>query len=140
MKKVSLLSAALFCIAALACPQGSDQRSAEGPDRSPPPERLTGAGLYENALEGDLVELSGRVRLVGNEPFPELVLTGEDGHSWFIAPEDRAVLSAYEQRIVTIRGRVKLQVLILANGQRLETRRILSGVTLVGMKGAEPLS
>jgi hypothetical protein len=78
-----------------------------------------------------MVELSGRVRLVGNEPFPELVLTGEDGRSWFIAPEDRAVLSAYEQRTVTIRARVKLREMILANGQRLETRRILSGVTLV---------
>ena len=136
MKKVSLLSAALFCIAALAYPQGQEE-----PDRSPPLRSdlrssgasppLTGAGLYENALEGQLVELSGRVRLVGNEPFPELVLTGEDGQSWFIAPEDRTVLSAYEQRIVTIRGRVKLQELILANGQKLETRRILSEVTLV---------
>jgi hypothetical protein len=127
MKKVSVLTAALFCIAALVRPLGQEE-----PERTPPPERaLTGAGLYENALEGQLVELTGRVRLVGNEPFPELVLTGEDGHSWFIAPEDRTVLSAYEQRIVTIRGRVKLQEMILADGQRLETRRILSGVTLI---------
>jgi hypothetical protein len=92
---------------------------------------LTGPGLYENPPEGQLVELSGRVRLVGNEPFPELVLTGEDGHDWFIAPEDRGVLSAYEQRTVTIRGRVALRELILANGQRLETRRILSEITLI---------
>jgi hypothetical protein len=77
------------------------------------------------------VEITGRVRLVGNEPFPELVLTGEDGRDWFIAEEDRAVLSAYEQRTVTVRGRVSLREMILANGQRLESRRILSGLTLV---------
>jgi hypothetical protein len=126
VKKVSALTAALLCIAALVRALG------QGEPAGPPPERpLSGEGIYENAREGQLVELEGRVRLVGSEPFPELVLTGEDGHNWFIAPEDRTVLSAYEQRSVTIRGRVKLQEMILANGQRLETRRILSGVSLV---------
>jgi hypothetical protein len=126
VKRVSALAAALLGIAALVRPLP------QGDPAIPPPERpLTGGGIYENAREGQLVELAGRVRLVGSDPFPELVLTGEDGHNWFISPEDRSVLSPYEQRTVTIRGRVKLQEMILANGQRLETRRILSGVSLV---------
>ncbi|MDR3160465.1 MAG: hypothetical protein LBU28_02495 [Spirochaetaceae bacterium] len=116
----------LLCAAALAYPRGQGEAAGEGrePPRAEPAPSVS-------APEGPLVEITGRVRLVGNEPFPELVLTGEDGRDWFIAEEDRAVLSAYEQRTVTVRGRVSLREMILANGQRLESRRILSGLTLV---------
>jgi hypothetical protein len=90
----------------------------------------------ESAVSGQIVEVSGRVRLVGNEPFPELVLTDTKEHTWYIAPDDRKILSPYEQQNVTIRGTVELQEMVLANGKSLGSRRTLSGITLVKVNGS----
>ncbi|GHV74388.1 hypothetical protein AGMMS49940_16900 [Spirochaetia bacterium] len=89
------------------------------------------AALYESAVSGQFVEISGRVRLVGSEPFPNLVLTDSEEHTWYIDPADRKTLSRYEQQTVTIRGVVELTEMVLANGRSLGSRRTLSGITLV---------
>ncbi|MDR2631183.1 MAG: hypothetical protein LBC60_09705 [Spirochaetaceae bacterium] len=107
---------------------------AGGKGEAPPPEEepvLSGEGLYDRALSGQLLELSGRLSLRGSEPFPEPVLTDQEGHEWYIAREERKVLSGYEQRIVTVRGRLELREMILANGENRGTRRVLSGIVLV---------
>jgi hypothetical protein len=91
----------------------------------------SGEGLYDRALPGQLLELTGRLSLRGSEPFPEPVLTDGEGHDWYITREDRRILSGYEQRIVTVRGRLELREMILANGENQGIRRILSGITLV---------
>jgi hypothetical protein len=77
------------------------------------------------------VELSGRVRLVGSEPFPELVITDAGDQDWYIESASRRTLQPYEQRSLTIRGKVELIELILANGYSLGIRRILSDVTVI---------
>ncbi|MDR2069330.1 MAG: hypothetical protein LBP71_05620 [Spirochaetaceae bacterium] len=92
---------------------------------------VSGENLYDRALPGQLLELTGRLSLRGSEPFPEPVLTDAEGYEWYIAREDRGILSGYEQRIVTVRGRLELREMILANGQNQGTRRILSEITLV---------
>ncbi|GHV81268.1 hypothetical protein AGMMS49944_30590 [Spirochaetia bacterium] len=89
------------------------------------------AALYESAVSGQSVEVSGRVRLVGSEPFPDLVLTDSEEHTWYIDPADRKTLSRYEQQTVTIRGVVELTEMVLANGKNLGSRRTLSVITLV---------
>ncbi|MDR0689530.1 MAG: hypothetical protein LBG08_04595 [Spirochaetaceae bacterium] len=106
---------------------------AQGRGDAPPPEEpvVSGAGLYDRALPGQLLELTGRYSLWGSEPFPDLVLTDEEGHEWYIARENRRLLSGYEQRILTVRGRLELREMVLANGQHLGTRRVLSEITLV---------
>jgi hypothetical protein len=88
-------------------------------------------GFYENARTGALVEVTGLVRLVGSEPFPELVITGRDNQVWYIAQEDRAVLRKFEQQTVTVRGVVRREERMLANGKRLEDRLVLSAVVVV---------
>ncbi|MDR1785117.1 MAG: hypothetical protein LBR23_01440 [Spirochaetaceae bacterium] len=95
------------------------------------PEPLSGPGLYERAGPGTLVEITGRVRLVGSEPFPELVITDGDNHDWYIAREDSAALRKFEQQTVTVRGLVYREEMILANGKRLEDRLVLSAVVVV---------
>jgi hypothetical protein len=71
------------------------------------------------------VELSGLVRLLGSEPFPDLVLTGGDGEDWYIEGSGREILRSYEQRSLRVRGRVELREMILANGKSLGLRRVL---------------
>jgi hypothetical protein len=75
--------------------------------------------------DGDQVELEGRIRLLGSEPFPDLVLTGEDGQDWYLEGPARRALQPYEQRIVRLRGRAELREMVLANGRSLGLRRFL---------------
>jgi hypothetical protein len=73
----------------------------------------------------------GRVRLVGNHPFTELLITGEDGIDWYVERGEGKFLEDYQQRIVTVRGKVRIQELILANGVSLGSRRVLRDISLV---------
>jgi hypothetical protein len=86
--------------------------------------------LYDTVRSGQTVELNGKIRLVGSEPFPELVLSDDDGNDWYIARESRGAVSGYEQRGVTIRGKVELKEMVLAGGRSLGYRRILSVLTV----------
>ncbi|MDR3147939.1 MAG: hypothetical protein LBU00_06150 [Treponema sp.] len=81
--------------------------------------------------EGDWVELEGRVRLLGAEPFPDLVLTDGTGQDWYLEGPARRALQAYEQRTVRVRGRVELREMVLANGRSLGIRRGLSELRLL---------
>jgi hypothetical protein len=87
--------------------------------------------LYETVRTGQTVELSGRIRLVGSEPFPELVLSDAGDHDWYIAGESRNLVSGYEQRTVTVRGKVELKEMVLANGRSLGYRRVLSELVVL---------
>jgi hypothetical protein len=80
------------------------------------------------------VELTGRVRLVGSEPFPDLVLTGPDDQDWYLEGASRQLLRPYEQQTVSVRGKVELREMILANGRSLGFRRILLEVEILDTK------
>ncbi|MDR1970974.1 MAG: hypothetical protein LBQ46_03540 [Treponema sp.] len=84
--------------------------------------------------DGDRVELTGRVRLVGSEPFPDLVLTGPDDQDWYLEGASRQLLRPYEQQTVSVRGKVELREMILANGRSLGFRRILLEVEILDTK------
>jgi hypothetical protein len=126
------LPAMLFPLGKKEAPREEAARRELAQDRAEPVSRrpLSG-GLYDTALTGQEVELTGRVRLVGSEPFPELILADGEDHLWYIARESRKILAGYEQRIVTVRGRVELREMVLADGRRLEDRRVLAELTLI---------
>ncbi|MDR2096579.1 MAG: hypothetical protein LBP76_13845 [Treponema sp.] len=86
---------------------------------------------YETAVPGQLVEVTGIIRVVGNEPFSEIVITEEGQQTWYLEEESRALLGRYRQRKIAVRGTVELQEITLANGRYLETRRILKDVSLI---------
>jgi hypothetical protein len=92
---------------------------------------LSGEGLYDRALPGQILELTGRLSLRGSEPFPDLVFTDAEGREWYIARENRRLLSGYEARILTVRGRLEIQEMILADGRNLGSRRVLSEIEIV---------
>jgi hypothetical protein len=77
------------------------------------------------------VEVTGRVRLVGNAPFAELVITDANEQDWYIDTDSRPVVAAYEQRVVTVRGTLELLDMVLANGRRIGVRHILRDVRLI---------
>ncbi|GHV94328.1 hypothetical protein AGMMS50293_06480 [Spirochaetia bacterium] len=124
-----LLLGLLFLPALLFPLGGTEQDGSSGKGTRSKP--LRGTGLYAKALDGQYVELAGRIRLVGSAPFPELVLSDGENNDWYIEKASREIVSAYEQQTVTIRGKLTLQDMILANGTVLDKRRMLSELTLI---------
>jgi hypothetical protein len=107
------------------------------PDTSPsvqpaetPVPFVTGPG-GEIIRHGDRVEVSGRVRLVGSDPFPDLVITGGDDQDWYLEGPDRQAVRSFEQRELRVRGRVELREQVLANGRSLGFRRFLRDVEIL---------
>ena len=90
---------------------------------------ISGAGL-DTVVSGQLVEITGRVRLVGNMPFPRLVITDEAQRDWYIDEEEKRVLDGFDQRDVTVRARVELVEIILADNQVRRVRRVIREIVV----------
>ena len=82
------------------------------------------------AETGDRVEIEGRVRRVGSDPFPSIVVTDEYGTDWYLSG-DAEIVAPYEQQIVKIEGTLELRALTLANGVSAGTRRELKEARVV---------
>ena len=126
-KKLFFLSICLFFIvsaAVFSC--GSTEKSEKNKNSK------INSGIYNSAVSGQIVEITGKVRLVGSEPFSEMVITEAGKYDWYIEnTEDRKLISSHQQEIVTIRGTVILKEMILADGKKLGSRKILSGISLI---------
>jgi hypothetical protein len=92
---------------------------------------MTDPAAPPGARDGEWVELEGRLRLMGNEPFPDLVLTGPDGRDWYLDDSQRERFRSYERQTVKVRGRVELRELTLANGRTLGLRYALVDAELL---------
>lgn len=94
---------------------------------------LPAAGTPEDGFprNGDEIEVTGRLRRLGSEPFTELVVTPQGGPDWYI-PRDRSeIFAGFLQRVITVRGRVSRRELVLADGQRIGVRYELLDAALV---------
>lgn len=80
---------------------------------------------------GSKVLIHGRIRLIGNEPFSQLILTDDAGKDWYVSDDDRPRLRNLEQRRVSLTAEVEIKPMILANGKHMEDRRILKNIELV---------
>ncbi|MDR1586649.1 MAG: hypothetical protein LBS57_04250 [Treponema sp.] len=76
------------------------------------------------------VRVTGRVRLVGNGPRTEIVITGANGE-WVTTRQDRDKLMFLQHRTVTVEGKLDYQEMKLANGKRLGRRLILRDITII---------
>jgi len=76
------------------------------------------------------VQVTGIVRLVGSEPFSEIVIS-DSKDTWYIAREEREKLADLQHRTVTVEGEETLIKLKFANGQNAGTRRELRNVRVI---------
>ena len=76
------------------------------------------------------VQVTGRVRLVGNEPFPELVITGTD-REWHIEKSEEYKLKDLQQRLVTVEGIETVTTLHWANGRPAGERYSLKEIRIL---------
>ena len=80
--------------------------------------------------QNSLVLITGRVRLVGNEPFPELVITGTD-RDWFINKNEEYKLKELQQRIVTVEGIETVTSMQWASGLPAGNRYSLKDIRII---------
>jgi hypothetical protein len=80
--------------------------------------------------KGDIVQVTGRVRLVGNEPFTELVIWGQD-RQWYIAKEDEHKLKDLQHRTVTVEAEETATEITFANGRSAGIRRTLRKIKII---------
>lgn len=125
---VSASAALLFSLAVI------DSSAALGRKDKAVDESQSQAAELESAQElktGDLVTVSGRVRLVGSDPFGELVISDENGQDWYLDDEGKELLQNYEQRTATISGYLVLEERVLADGRKLKDRYRLTRISLL---------
>jgi hypothetical protein len=85
----------------------------------------------KHGVGGGEIVLTGRVRLVGNMPFPEFVISEESGEDWHVVPEEMDKFKGLEHQSVTVSATYKIVDMILADGKKIGVRRILSNITIV---------
>ena len=100
---------------------------------------LPAAGKKENKNspvqedKNTVVQVSGRVRLVGSEPFPELVITGPE-REWYIDKDDEHKFKELQHRTVTVEGSETIIELIFANGRPAGERRTLKDIRILEIR------
>ena len=105
MKSVFRITLLLFCLAAALPALGSREKKT-------------------------VVKITGTVRLVGSEPFSELVISGTDDE-WYIDKDDEQKLWNLQQRTVTVEGKETVKELKFANGRSAGERRILRDIKII---------
>ena len=87
--------------------------------------------VWEKATAGQIAQVSGKVRRVGNDPLTVLIITDSADRDWYLDEAGTSLLQSYEQRAIMVKGTVELKEMVLANGKKLGTRRILTDVTII---------
>ena len=82
----------------------------------------------ENAVSGQIVEITGRVRLIGSMPFPSLVITDLNDNDWYVDDAGKNMLGNRDQQ--TVRGRGILEIIEMPSP--FEKRRLLKELVLLG--------
>jgi len=80
-----------------------------------------------------VVQVTGKVRLVGSGPMTELVITGPD-REWYIVREEEHKLKDMQQRTVTVKGAETVTELKFANGMSAGERRTLKEIQIISVQ------
>ena len=95
----------------------------------PAPESATEQRI--DAEEGDIMTVTGVVRLVGAEPFADVVITDDQDVDWYVLPQDLRTLAGLEQQRVRVQGVLTYRRMTLADGRELPQRRELTDLELL---------
>ena len=113
MRRLVCFGLAFVCLAAFLPARGSKE-----PDPVP---------------QQTVVQVKGRVRLVGSVGFEELVISGDNGQ-WYVSNEDAPKLKNLQQQTVTVEGVEEIKELKWASGRSAGKRRYLSNIKIVAVE------
>ena len=78
----------------------------------------------------NVIQVTGRVRLVGNEPVTELVISTPE-KEWFVGSNDKEKLKDLQHRTVTVQGIETVVSLTFARGISAGERRTLENIKII---------
>ena len=87
------------------------------------------AGETDNE-KGEIIQVTGVVRLVGTSAFPEIVIYTPDRRVWYIPNEEAGKLRNLQQETVTVEGEQTIVRMNLLSGHVL-TRRYLNNIRII---------
>ena len=79
-----------------------------------------------------VIEITGKVRLVGSGPMTELVITGQDAE-WVVSREEEHKLKNHQQRTVIVQGSETVYELKFANGMPAGQQRIIKNIKILSI-------
>jgi uncharacterized membrane protein len=79
-----------------------------------------------------VVRVTGVVRLVGNDPFTELIIDNSQT-LWYIARDEKYKLNDLQHRTVTVEGEETVRELKFGNGMSAGTRRDLMNIRIISV-------
>lgn len=119
---------ALICVSVF-CAQEKSASSQTGGGGKPQTSKARNAASA--GIDGKRVKVSGKIRVTGNMPFTEMVITDNDAHDWFVSAEDRLLLEKHDEPYVTVRGTARISDIVLADGAYIGERRHLLNITIL---------
>ena len=87
----------------------------------------------EDTVKTQKVEVSGKVRLVGNSPMTFLVISGET-REWYIESKEQDKLMYLQQQMVTVKADEYYRDMIFANGTSAGRQYFLKNITIIKPK------
>ena len=90
---------------------------------------LAAFGRRENA-DTQIVQATGRVRLVGSSPLTSLVLSGEE-REWYIDEKETEKIRPFQQQLITVQGKEYFHDLTFVNGRSAGRRYYLSDIKII---------
>ncbi|MCL2008751.1 MAG: hypothetical protein FWG77_11780 [Treponema sp.] len=83
--------------------------------------------------KNNMIRITGVVRLVGNEPFTEIVISGPE-REWHIAPDEVHKLHDLQHKTVTVEAVEVITVLRFANGFPAGERYTLDRIRVISVE------
>jgi hypothetical protein len=81
----------------------------------------------------EVIQVTGIVRLTGNDNFPEIIITASEG-SWVVAKEEMNKLHNLQHKTVTVEGEQTVTELRFANGLPAGLRRELKNIKIIAVQ------
>jgi hypothetical protein len=127
-KSLALCAALIPLLAGASCTTRSAASAA--PANSLPRVATSPAPASEESAPKDFIAITGKVRIVGNAPFTEMVITDDAGTDWFVPPAFRPALENRQNQAVTVRAAVKVIEQRLADGKLMPPRHELTDMII----------
>ena len=80
-----------------------------------------------------VIQVTGRVRLVGSSAFTQIVISGAD-REWYVPKEEEHKLMDLQQRTVTVEGVETVVEITFASGMPAGTRHTLSKIKIISIQ------
>jgi hypothetical protein len=79
-----------------------------------------------------VIQVTGTVRLVGTDLFPEIVITGSE-NEWYVVKDEMGKLHDFQHRTVVVEGVETVKEMTFASGIPAGTRRELKKIKVISV-------